>query len=149
VCLIRCRNCFPFVGAWVHLQFWWALCCSSFLYYVLCFLLCLSSSCVLCIQCCQILWIVNSWCGWQFSWNQHIHSKLHGIHSSIGKTIYSYGPNHNDLVVLTICRIIHGKCINSYLLNKEEWSECIPSNSNYSLKHIIIDSVDVKHQSIK
>ena len=36
----------------------------------------------------------------------------------------------------------------SYLLNKEESSECIPTNSNYTLKHIIIDCIDIKHQSI-
>ena len=28
---------------------------------MLCFLFCLSSSCVLCVQCCQCLWIVHSW----------------------------------------------------------------------------------------
>jgi hypothetical protein len=82
------------------------------------------------------------------SWNQQIHSKLHGIHSSMGKLLCFYVLNHNDWVVLTKCRTIHGRLTNSYLLNKEEWSECFPSNSNYSLKHIIIDCVDVKHKSI-
>ena len=82
------------------------------------------------------------------SWNQQIHSKLHGIHSSMGKLLCFYVLNHNDWVVLTKCRTIHGRITNSYLLNKEEWSECFPSNSNYSLKHIIIDCVDVKHKSI-
>jgi hypothetical protein len=28
---------------------------------VLCFLFCLSSSYVVCIQCCKFLWIVHSW----------------------------------------------------------------------------------------
>ena len=37
----------------------------SFQCYV--FLLCLSSSCVLCTQCCQFLWIVHSWLPLRFS----------------------------------------------------------------------------------
>ena len=31
----------------------------------------------------------------------------------------------------------------SYLLNHDEQPECIPCNSNYSLKHVLIDYVDV------
>jgi hypothetical protein len=31
----------------------------------------------------------------------------------------------------------------SYLLNNEERPECIPCNSNFSLKHVLIDCVDV------
>jgi len=31
----------------------------------------------------------------------------------------------------------------SYLLNNEERPKCIPCNSNYSLKHVLIDCVDV------
>jgi hypothetical protein len=34
---------------------------------VLCFLICLSSSCILCAQCCQCLWIVHSWLPLRFS----------------------------------------------------------------------------------
>ena len=38
-----------------------------FSFYVLCFLFCLSSSCVLCTQCCRFLWIVHSWLPLRFS----------------------------------------------------------------------------------
>ena len=38
----------------------WSTCCSYFLF-------CLSSSCVLCTQCCQCLWIVHSWFPLRFS----------------------------------------------------------------------------------
>jgi hypothetical protein len=34
---------------------------------VLCFLFCFSSSCVLCTQCCNFLWIVHSWLPFMFS----------------------------------------------------------------------------------
>jgi len=32
---------------------------------------------------------------------------------------------------------------NSDFLNNEKWPECIPCNSKYSLKHVLIDCVDV------
>ena len=60
------------------------------------------------------------------------------IHSLIGTILCSYGHK-----VLTRGRTGHGGVAHSYLLNNEEPPECIPSNSNYSLKHILIDYVDV------
>jgi len=44
---------------------------------------------------------------------------------------------------LTRCRIGHGRLTYSYLINNEERPECIPCNSNYSIKHVLIDCVDV------
>ena len=32
-------------------------------------------------------------------------------------------------------------------MNNDEWPECIPCNSNYSLKHALIDCVDVSYNS--
>jgi hypothetical protein len=61
-CLIRSRNCLPFAGAFVHPRLWWGPCSSSFLFSVWYFLFGLSSSGVLCTQCCQFLWIVHFIC---------------------------------------------------------------------------------------
>jgi hypothetical protein len=80
---------------------------------------------------------------WQDSWDQHIHNKLHEIHSLVGKTPCSYSQNRKEHVVLTRCRICHSRLTHSYLLNNEERPECIPCNSNYSLKHVLIDCVGV------
>jgi len=44
---------------------------------------------------------------------------------------------------LTRCRIRHSRLTHSYLLNDEERPECILCNFNCSLKHILIDCVDV------
>jgi hypothetical protein len=71
------------------------------------------------------------------------YNKLHEIHSLVGKNPYSSGQNRKEQVFLTRCRISHSRLTHSYLLNNEERSECIPCNSNYSLKHVLIDSVDV------
>ena len=44
---------------------------------------------------------------------------------------------------MTRCRIVHGRLTHIYLLNNEERPECIPSNSNHSIKHVFIHCVDV------
>ena len=61
----------------------------------------------------------------------------------VDKTPFSYGQNRKEQVVLTRCRICHNRLTHSYLLNNEERPECIPCNSNFSLKYVLIDCVDV------
>ena len=80
---------------------------------------------------------------WQDSWDQQIYNKLHEMHSLAGKTPCSHGQNRKEQVVLTKCRIGHSRLTHSYLLNNEERPECIPCSSNFSLKHVLIDCVDV------
>ena len=80
---------------------------------------------------------------WQDSWDQKIHNKLHEMHSLVGKTPCSYGQNRKEQVILTRCRMGHSRLTHSYLLNNEERPECIPCNSYYSIKHVLIDYVDV------
>ena len=79
----------------------------------------------------------------QDSWDQQIHNKLHEMHSLVGKTPCSYGQNRKEQVILTRCRMGHSRLTHSYLLNNEERPECIPCNSIFSLKHVLIDCVDV------
>ena len=57
---IRSRNCLPFASPWVHPDLW-GPCYSSFLFSVCFISLGLSSSCVLCTQCCQCHWIIHPW----------------------------------------------------------------------------------------
>ena len=80
---------------------------------------------------------------WQDSWDQQIHNKLHEIHSLVDKTPCSCGYNRKEQVVLNRCRIGHGRLTHRYLLNNDERPECIPCNSNFSLRHVLIDCVDV------
>ena len=65
------------------------------------------------------------------------------MHSIVGKAPGSYGQNRKEQVVLTRCSIGHGRITHSYLLNNEKQPECIPCNSNHSLKSILNDCVDV------
>ena len=80
---------------------------------------------------------------WQSSWYQQIYNKLHEIHSLVGKTPLSYGQNRKEQVVFTIYRICHNRLTHSYLVNNEERPECIPCNSNYSIKHVLLECVEV------
>ena len=65
------------------------------------------------------------------------------MHSLVVKTPCSYGQDRKEQVVLTRCRRGHCRLTHSYLLNNEERPEFIPYNSNYSLRHVLIDCVDV------
>jgi len=60
------------------------------------------------------------------------------MHSLVGTILCSDGRK-----IFTRGLTGHGGVTHSYLLNNEERAECIPSNSNYSLKHNLIDCVDV------
>jgi hypothetical protein len=46
---------------------------------------------------------------WQDNWNQQIYTKLHEIHSLVGKTPCSYGQIRKEQVVLTRCLKCHSK----------------------------------------
>ena len=59
------------------------------------------------------------------------------------KTPCSYGQNPKEQVVLTRWRIGHRRLTHSYLLHNEERQEGFPCNSNYSLKHVLLECVDV------
>ena len=50
---------------------------------------------------------------------------------------------HSYLLTLTRCRIGHGRLTHSYLLSNEERPECISCNSNFLLRHVLIDCIDV------
>jgi hypothetical protein len=47
------------------------------------------------------------------------------------------------MVILTRSRIYHSRLTHSYLLNYEERPKCIPCDYSYTIKHVLIDCVDV------
>jgi len=107
--IIRGRNCLPFAGALVHPSCWSGLSWYSFKFSVFCFVLfcflffcffvcvffffcfffSLSSSCVLCNLCCQVLWIVYSWL--------HIRFSLTFIYRFISNWIYYYCHTYHKI----------------------------------------------------
>ena len=100
-CLIRGKHCFPFTGAWVHLYLGevgvahhFSTMCCGFCFVCLRPMFCVSN--VVSFSGLSILGVVSNSVFFNIylkhckdSWNQQIHSKLHGIHSSVGRTLCS------------------------------------------------------------
>ena len=124
--LLNNRNWFPLTPG-----VWWGLCCSSFKFSVLCFLLCLSSFCVLCTHCLCILlswlllrfslrfidtcmqYLLQNW--WLIQWNYKCIKN------------YTYTYLFFDSILYNVC-----------LLNT--WSRCMLSATNVyitNMKHTI------------
>ena len=74
---------------------------SSFQFHVLCFLFCLSSSCVLCTQCGQFLWIVHSGLPLRFSLT-FIYSRQGKFRSHSTSYCLIEVVNKGNLIVLSI-----------------------------------------------
>ena len=55
----------------------------------------------------------------QDSREQQIHSKLHEIHSLVGKIPCFYCQNHKEQVILTRCRIGHSRFTHNYLMRND------------------------------
>ena len=51
--------------------------------------------------------------------------------------------NRKEQVVLTRCRIGHSRLTHSFLLNNEDQPWCIPCHQVYTIKHILIDCIDL------
>jgi hypothetical protein len=72
---------------------------------------------------------------WQDSWDQQIHSKLHEIHSLVGKTPCSYGQIRKEQVVLTRCCIGYGRVLNVsniYIISGHDITELLTLALNTS-----------------
>ena len=79
---------------------------------------------------------------WQQSWDTKEFNKLRTIKPLIGDDYYSR-PVRRDDVVLTRCRIGHSRLTHSYLLNREDQPECIGCYAPLTIKHILIDCIDM------
>ena len=82
---------------------------------------------------------------WQRGWDLEVHNKLHEIQPLIRHTNFNTFTCRRDQVVLTRCRLGHTKTTHNYILNGEPRPECVPCNSPYTIKHVLMDCVDVAH----
>ena len=79
---------------------------------------------------------------WQSHWDQQTSNKLFEIQPIVGKSNFNFG-NRKDQVVLTRCRIGHSRTTHSFILKNEPRPECVPCQCPYSIKHVLLDCVDV------
>ena len=80
---------------------------------------------------------------WQTSWNSTVNNKLHAIKPDLGDSLLSYRSVRREEVVLARCRIGHSRITHSYLLNREVQPECVFCQEPFTVKHFLIDCVDL------
>ena len=80
---------------------------------------------------------------WQISWNTVVNNKLHAIKPVLGDSRLSYRSVRKEEVVLARCRIGHSHVTHSYLLKKEEQPECVFCAEPFTVKHFLIDCIDL------
>ena len=62
----------------------------------------------------------------------------------IGEWYPAYQPIRKDEVILSRLRIGHARNTHSYLLNIEPQPECIPCQEPFTVKHILLDCIDLQ-----
>ena len=79
---------------------------------------------------------------WDDVWAAAEHNKLHELKPQLGENHASFRCRR-DQVVITRCRIGHSRVTHGHLMTQEEAPVCIPCDTPYSLKHVLLDCVDV------
>ena len=89
--------------------------------------------------------LVNSYVHnkWQSSWNNAVNNKLHALKPVIGESTRAYRSVRREEVVLARCRIGHTRVTHSFLLCREDPPECVACQEPYTVKHILIDCIDL------
>ncbi len=80
---------------------------------------------------------------WQASWNSMTSNKLFSIKPTLGDSLLSYKAIRREEVVLARCRIGHTHITHSFILKREEQPECVFCQEPYTVKHFLIDCVDL------
>ena len=76
-------------------------------------------------------------------WDEYPANKLHFIFPSVKYAKPKYLTNRNDQTVFTRCCIGHSRLTNDYHLKGEPPPECIVCNCTLTVKHLLLNCVDV------
>ena len=79
---------------------------------------------------------------WQLVWNTAVDNKLHSIKSILGEWRPAFRTDRKEEVVLARLRIGHSFITHSYLLKGEEQPTCVPCDTPFTIKHILLHCVD-------
>ena len=82
---------------------------------------------------------------WQQSWSDpaNQNNKLFTIKPSLGEWLPGLRTNRREVIILARLRIGHSYITHSYLLKGEEEPQCIPYNAPFTIKHVLVDCVDL------
>ena len=82
---------------------------------------------------------------WQQSWSDSANqnNKLYTIKPGLGEWPPGLRTNRREEIVLARLRIGHSYFTHSYLLKGEEQPQCIPCNAPLTVKHLLVDCIDL------
>ena len=82
---------------------------------------------------------------WQQSWSDpaNQHNKLFTIKPSLGEWLPGLRTNRREEIIIARLRIGHSYITHSYLLKGEKEPQCIPCNAPLTVKHVLVDCVDL------
>ena len=83
---------------------------------------------------------------WQQSWSDpaNQHNKLFTIKPSLGEWLPGLRTNRREEIIIARLRIGHSYITHSYLLKGEKEPQCIPCNAPLTVKHVLVDCVDLE-----
>ena len=82
---------------------------------------------------------------WQQSWKDpaNRNNKLFTIKPGLGELLPGLRTNRREEIILARLRTCHSYITHSYLLKGVEEPQCIPRNAPLTIKHVLVDCVDV------
>ena len=82
---------------------------------------------------------------WQQSWSDpaNQNNKLFTIKPSLGEWLPGLRTNRRGEIIIARLRIGHSYITHSYLVKGEEEPKCIPCNAPLTVKHVLVDCVDL------
>ena len=86
---------------------------------------------------------------WQAQWNACPDNKLFQINPTVGDFYFWTGLSRREEKVIPRAHIGHTYFIHSYLLKGEDRPWCIPCHCPDTVKHILLDCIDLRDTRIK
>ena len=86
---------------------------------------------------------------WQAQWNVCADNKLFQINPTVGDFYVWMGLSCREEIVITRARIGHTYFTLSYLLKGEDMPWCIPCHCSDTVKHILLDCIDLRDTRVK
>ena len=79
---------------------------------------------------------------WQGMWDNCIDNKLNNIQPVLAERLPGCQLSRRDQVVLTRCRIGHGRLTHAYLLLNEPAPVCMSCLCQLTIKHVLLECTD-------
>ena len=85
---------------------------------------------------------------WQLVWDTAVDNKLQSIKSILGEWRPAFRPDRKEVVFASL-RICHSFITHSYLLKGEKQPTCVPCDTPFTIKHILLHCIDFQNSRDK